>query len=409
MKISITALMFFFNYHLIAQSLDTVNLFKVYKHEREVIFMCHSDTNQIVLRNQFNSTKSAIGENSIILFRDTTLLHAFNNEVYIKDIVIYDKPLVLLITNPSLEGREQVYTLLDLNSGKLTNLSLNEYLLTYYDGHLIGGQPNIAKYDGYGDYVTELKKIPLNTYKHSLLTEFENDPEEALGVVEIFPFSSTRSLKVKVAYCYTRFSGCEKSKTFNIDMKTSNVLEDKIDLFQTESTKSFIELSTDYHLVESKGHFFLYSAGGSTHNVLDRTFKVVGWNYSNNILHSYNVESKLDEKKYKTGKTLNEVIIPYKLTYELETSIYDIYHDRQINKLLLEQFGLYELLILKNMIFAKHNYAFSKPFYQAYFNLFEFYNDEKMRASRTKDMSGLLTGTDTENLEVINTALKKYN
>ncbi len=411
MRNLIIALLFFLNHNLISQTSlsDTTNLFKVYEHESELRFMSRFDTTQIMLINQFSSSKSSIDENSFILLKDTAVLHTFANEVYLKDIVIYDKPLILLIENPSLEGREAVYSLLDLSSGELANLNIKEYLLGYYDGQLLGGRPNIAKYDGYGDYITELKKISLNTYDHSPLAEFKNNPEEALGVVEIFPFSSTSSLKIKVAYCYTRFSGCEKSKTFDIDMKTYNVLENKNDLFKNESTRSFVEVSTNYHLVESQRNFFLYSADGSLYSALNRIFKVVGWNYTTNILKSYNVESKLDEKKYKSGKTRKKVIIPYKLTFGLEASLYNVYHNQEVDKALFKEFGLYELLILKNMVFAKHNYAFSKPFYQAYFNLFEFYNDERKRASRTKDMTGLLTEADTKNLEMINKALKKYD
>ncbi|MBL6445366.1 YARHG domain-containing protein [Fulvivirga sp. 29W222] len=53
-----------------------------------------------------------------------------------------------------------------------------------------------------------------------------------------------------------------------------------------------------------------------------------------------------------------------------------------------------DLSILKNVVFAKHNYGFSSEFYQAYFNLFHFYNTDEKRKNRTKDILGLLTKSD---------------
>lgn len=125
------------------------------------------------------------------------------------------------------------------------------------------------------------------------------------------------------------------------------------------------------------------------------------YNYQDGKVVSVMAHTVLDNGK--------KVFVPYKFTLRLERSFYRIYNGQEILKEDLKQFGEYELSILKNFIFAKHNYDFDTEFYQAYFNLFEFYNDEKKRGSRTKNMNGLLTEADTKNLEVINKGLKKYD
>lgn len=100
-------------------------------------------------------------------------------------------------------------------------------------------------------------------------------------------------------------------------------------------------------------------------------------------------------------------IIETPMSFELEQLLYKVFEDIEI-EIDYDELSKFELGIIKNMIFAKHNYSFSNPYYQVYFNLFEFYNDEKNRSRRTKDLTGLLTKADKANLDVIKEALKKY-
>lgn len=123
------------------------------------------------------------------------------------------------------------------------------------------------------------------------------------------------------------------------------------------------------------------------------------YNYQKDKRVSVMVHTVLDNRK--------KVFVPYKFTLPLERSFYRLYNDQEILKEDLNQFGEYELSILKNFIFAKHNYGFNSEFYQAYFNLFKFYNDEKERNSRAQDVNSLLTQGDKHNLNIITKALKK--
>ncbi|MCB9002687.1 MAG: YARHG domain-containing protein, partial [Bacteroidales bacterium] len=86
---------------------------------------------------------------------------------------------------------------------------------------------------------------------------------------------------------------------------------------------------------------------------------------------------------------------------KLDIAMYKAYNDTLLTNDEVAGFGKYELGILRNLIFAKHNYDFSTEFYQAYFNLYAFYNNEEMRKTRTKDVNGKLTETDKANLKLI--------
>jgi hypothetical protein len=121
-----------------------------------------------------------------------------------------------------------------------------------------------------------------------------------------------------------------------------------------------------------------------------------GINIQNSKILCYYVNCKIEDNK--------EVIIPYKFIPELDLAMYKAYNNTTLTKEDLKGFGEYELGILRNLIFAKHNYDFSSEFYQAYFNLYAFYNTPEMRNSRTKDMNGKLTGADKANLGLIKKA-----
>jgi hypothetical protein len=96
-----------------------------------------------------------------------------------------------------------------------------------------------------------------------------------------------------------------------------------------------------------------------------------------------------------------KVIIPYKFIPELEIALYKAYNDTILAKEEIQDLGKYELGILRNLLFAKYNYDFNAEFYQAYFNLFAFYNHPDMRKTRTKNVDNLLTDSDRKNLEII--------
>jgi len=120
---------------------------------------------------------------------------------------------------------------------------------------------------------------------------------------------------------------------------------------------------------------------------------IKGINIQKNKLQYYFLSSQLNDGK--------EVIVPYKFLPKLDIAMYKVYNNNLLTDEDVKGLGKYELGILRNLIFAKHNYAFDSEFYQAYFNLYEFYNNENMKSSRTKDINNKLTEMDKKNLEII--------
>lgn len=122
-------------------------------------------------------------------------------------------------------------------------------------------------------------------------------------------------------------------------------------------------------------------------------------NYQAGKIVSVMAHTSLDNRK--------KVFVPYKFTLPLERSFYNVFNDQELLKEDLDEFGEYELSIIKNFVFAKHNYDFESEFYQAFFNLFAFYNTDANRKTRTKGVNDKLTDIDKINLSAINKALRK--
>ena len=130
-----------------------------------------------------------------------------------------------------------------------------------------------------------------------------------------------------------------------------------------------------------------------------QSWEIMGENIQQGKNQRFYLRSKLDNQE--------KVIVSYKVDKLFEEVAYQVFKGHTISKGQLENFNKDQLAILKNLVFAKHNYAFNSAFYQAYFNLFAFYDDDKKRARRIKNMNGLLSKVDTKNLEVIQQAQKK--
>ena len=131
----------------------------------------------------------------------------------------------------------------------------------------------------------------------------------------------------------------------------------------------------------------------------------VGINYDNGINFYYMLtilnDSDYDARPIKYG---TEVIIPYKFNPQLEIQMYRAYNDTLLSEADIEGLGKYELGILRNLLFAKHNYAFKSEFYQAYFNMYEFYKPffpEEKRTTRKTNVDNELTANDKANIALI--------
>jgi hypothetical protein len=128
-----------------------------------------------------------------------------------------------------------------------------------------------------------------------------------------------------------------------------------------------------------------------------------GFVYKGNKREWLCITSEVDSTK----SILDDVFFKIKIKYSLEKCFYDIYYNQVLSKNDLIKFDKYELLLVKNFIFAKHNYKFKMRFFQAYFNTFVFYSDKKKKSSRVTDVNKLLTQSDKKNLQIINAVIGK--
>ena len=124
-----------------------------------------------------------------------------------------------------------------------------------------------------------------------------------------------------------------------------------------------------------------------------------GIDFQNNAIRCYLLKSRTNKEK--------RVIIPYKFIPQLDLAMYKAHQNNKLTEEDIEGLDLYALGILRNSIFAKYNYAFNSEFYQAYFNLFAFYNHSEKKGKRTKNVNEKLSETDKANVAFVLKAEKK--
>lgn len=198
---------------------------------------------------------------------------------------------------------------------------------------------------------------------------------------------------------YYLISNGEKKKVTNyIDHDQSGyVFNINIDYYDKEYIKLSYVSYEEYYRIYSHDFSIKYNVLGPYRG------KKCGLNYSDGKMQFYYQISSLDDADY-DSRPINygtKVIIPYKFNPQLEIQMYRAYNDTLLSEADIEGLGKYELGILRNLMFAKHNYAFKSEFYQAYFNMYEFYNSQKMRTTRKTNVDNELTANDKANIALI--------
>jgi hypothetical protein len=141
---------------------------------------------------------------------------------------------------------------------------------------------------------------------------------------------------------------------------------------------------------------------------LPKVHDVKGVVYLDDRLDAYWLSSELDTKIASWSNKYKKAVITYSPDIRIEAALFRAYHNALLDKESVKVMVHEHLLVLKNMVFAKYNYDFNNEYYQAFFNLFGFYNTDEMRKNRIKDVNDKLTTVDKENLALINKALKKF-
>ncbi len=255
----------------------------------------------------------------------------------------------------------------------------------------------------------DFRKLDFNSLSLSKVFELSkiapSDSGRYFGLHDLFEVSRNKLL-VTTKYCY---DGCYNLKFFLVDLNTMSIELPAINQ-EPDNEMVFIDFygnDAKYILAESH-HYTNQENNGLT--IYDYKFNVItkalshdveriGYNFrSNGVLSNY-ISVKLDDGR--------KAIVLYRFFMPLERSLLRIYSNEILLNEDLIQLKEEELSILKNMLYAKHNFKFNDLFFQAYFNLFEFYDDEKRKSNRLEGVDNLFTQADKRNLQIISVLSKQ--
>jgi len=162
----------------------------------------------------------------------------------------------------------------------------------------------------------------------------------------------------------------------------------------------YYDLNNKYAFIDTVIIDNKFSYYSSSLSLVGLYFKGFSINY--NQVTSLFVSSVTD-KKDRWGSQRGGIIMynpdPFK-----EKLMYEIYNNILISAEELKRFDAFDLNLLQQMLYAKHNIKFEKEFLQAYFNLYSFYRGAERPRKANTDV--LLTDIDKQNLKLIQKAKK---
>jgi hypothetical protein len=227
------------------------------------------------------------------------------------------------------------------------------------------------------------------------------DSSDASDLCDIFELPNNK-LIATVCFCdggctdfryYLIDIASKEAKQLILNTKEPNNEFYKIKFIISNGQYSLVDI-TNYGGKRENGGFFIYDQTfKEISKALDHEISAIGANYKGGIYLSDNVKSKTDDGR--------EVIITYVFSMPLERSLFQIFIDQPLFPEDIKKCSQYELDIIRNMVFAKHNFKFDSEFYQAYFNFYKFYRDPQKRNSRIKEVNHLLSKSDKHNLALL--------
>jgi len=216
-------------------------------------------------------------------------------------------------------------------------------------------------------------------------------------ISQIINFPITSEVLIETGYVYYG------DEVTNIQYYIYNEANKKLDLsIYNDSIKTHTEYqSIEFYDITGNYVFwndFIMSSAG---NIFSKKLSMSCDNLNGFVIANREIKqlicySRLDSEDGK--KEGNAVLIPFIPDPYKEKAMYEIYENIELTAQNLQHFDSFDLRLLRNMIFAKHNYAFKDKFLQAYFNLYSFYG---YQTNRLTDVNKLLTPTDKKNLTLI--------
>lgn len=410
--------MAFNSYAQVEIPMDTVINKGTYRDEGACIYLNIFDNTYVsLLRGNYRKKSNPY----LIINNDTSRMHALS-PMYFKDIILFEAQ------SEAKEGKKLVYYKLNDKSFydygfSFTNSREDDFILDKSFTKLYSKPSNKNGIKIFLiEPLTKEKNIfsDFSEYNQFTYADYISNETNFAGIEQVYFFNNDEAF-VKLGYNKEPSVGYEDYRYFLVNNMGKKELTSKI------IPKELINISNPYinssiQFVSHDEAYFRESFNGSgtfKNRLINNNYEVIsellllgnsslvgnnliyfehsdlinGINLKNSRILCYYLNSKIEDK--------TEVIIPYKFIPELDLAMYKAYNNSILKKEDLKDFGEYKLGILRNLIFAKHNYDFNSEFYQAYFNLYAFYNTPEMRNSRTKDLNGKLTGADKANLELI--------
>lgn len=381
---------------------DTTRLFKVFdidNHQKAVRFYS-------ILNEQTFYIKKNAENNLYYLMRDSTAVDSVESQILEYNFTP-EHSAILAYSNDS---KSKIYYEINLANSNIEKLyDIDQEILGKYKDIYIVGQHQKARYIDEMPYISKVgiySPLAKGVIKEINLSNYLSESE---GVVQALMFEEKGLVLFVTALCYA--DGCENYKYILYSFDDNNLIK-AVNSVVTNPSRIIPGTSGDNFFINQEHDYrnlYVSSVNLDTYDtVLNRNINVIGKALWDENKMAYFFESKLDSKKHSWQTKEKRVVIPAKVDLSLEKTISKIYHNRKLEVNVLSEFSLYDLLLLKNMIFAKHNYAFDNPYYQAYFNLYSFYNTNEMRKARIKDVNNKLTEADKINLAQIKKVLQKY-
>lgn len=380
-----------------------ISLDSVIKIDKDLISFNVFDTSLVCTYSKPQNDSSYIIINESIT--DTLFSAVIRNPVFMNNNIFFNSDVYLEFENKNY--KKLIYS--------FKNNRFNEYNSWFLHDN---GYQQVYRFDGLKLFLVDplLDKLLMFVDFTDYLMNADYVKKETDDYGEQYPLVSIRDVffinknEAIVTLCKQGdFEGCYGYYYFYISNEKLIDVTNKLEL--KEGLNSYNTQEPYFDFISSDNNYFRLSIntpGGKkekTSQVIDKTItdihtvlnltqtSIIGINLQKSEVQYYFLHSTTNNKML--------VLIPYKFIPSLDLAMYKAYNNSALTKEDLKGFGEYELSILRNLIFAKYNYDFSSEFYQAYFNLYVFYNTPEMRNSRTKDLNGKLTDADEANLKLI--------
>jgi hypothetical protein len=365
-------------------------------------------------------------EISAQISRDT-ILYEYQKYMRFPNYVIYDntyykwqgseKQTKYTIYKDTIPLASTIENTFRMNSYYVENISKKLYIGHSYGYFMLDMKidtlvMSISPYEYVTNFVVSNNKLYFSTYQ-TLYIQNLTDGEiidsinvnkiitkPYYGISQIIKFPSTSKVLLMIAYQYY---GDEISDE---QYYVYDLISKKVEMCKNnELIKNNINpmaFNVDYYDINLEYVFIQNFILDKEFNIFSKINEfcftnIYGFVFSNNEIKQLIVYSILDSKDNKKDNI--GVLIPFTPDPFKEKAMYGIYENKELTISDLEQFDAFDLRLLRNMVFAKHNYAFKDKFLQAYFNLYSFYR--RNYNNRLTDVNDLLTLEDKKNLELI--------